>query len=60
MCFDLNILIKEAIITCIYTHYHYLHENHIWHRNKLHDGNVEHRAPPVVMNVHKILEQVDL
>ena len=28
-------------------------------RSRLHDGKVERRAPPVVMNGHEILEQQD-
>ncbi|KAA0050798.1 hypothetical protein E6C27_scaffold404G00510 [Cucumis melo var. makuwa] len=31
-------------------HRRYLPENHVWRRSRLHDGNVEHMAPPVVMN----------
>ncbi|KAA0055858.1 CACTA en-spm transposon protein [Cucumis melo var. makuwa] len=40
-------------------HRHYLPENHVWRRSRLHDGKVECRAPPVVMNGHEILEQLD-
>ncbi|KAA0059529.1 uncharacterized protein E6C27_scaffold518G00410 [Cucumis melo var. makuwa] len=40
-------------------HRRYLLENHLWHRSRLHDGMVERRAPPVVMNGHEILEQLD-
>ena len=40
-------------------HRRYLPENHMWRRNRLHDGKIEHRAPLVVMNGQKILEQLD-
>ncbi|TYK08547.1 hypothetical protein E5676_scaffold323G00890 [Cucumis melo var. makuwa] len=40
-------------------HRRYLPENHVWRRSRLHDGNVEHMAPPVVMNGYEILEQLD-
>ncbi|KAA0041169.1 uncharacterized protein E6C27_scaffold128G001000 [Cucumis melo var. makuwa] len=40
-------------------HQHYLPNNHVWRRSKLHDGSVERRPPPVVLNGHDILEQVD-
>ncbi|KAA0049894.1 receptor-like protein kinase FERONIA [Cucumis melo var. makuwa] len=29
------------------------------HRSKLHDGSVERRPPPVILNEHDILEQID-
>ena len=31
----------------------------MWCRSRLHDGKVERRALPVVMNEHEILEQLD-
>ncbi|KAA0047908.1 gamma-aminobutyrate transaminase POP2 [Cucumis melo var. makuwa] len=37
----------------------YLLDNHVWRRNKLHDGSVERRPPPIVLNGHDILGQVD-
>ncbi|KAL4030764.1 hypothetical protein IC575_009016 [Cucumis melo] len=37
----------------------YLPQNHVWRRSRLHDGKVERKAPPVVMNGHEILEQLD-
>ncbi|KAA0026143.1 gamma-aminobutyrate transaminase POP2 [Cucumis melo var. makuwa] len=37
-------------------HRRYLPENHVWHRSRIHDGKVEHRAPSMVMNGHEILE----
>ncbi|KAA0040682.1 uncharacterized protein E5676_scaffold534G00180 [Cucumis melo var. makuwa] len=40
-------------------HRHYLQENHIWRKSRLHDGKVERGAPLVVMNGHEILEQLD-
>ncbi|KAA0056494.1 CACTA en-spm transposon protein [Cucumis melo var. makuwa] len=40
-------------------HRRYLPENHMWHKSRLHDGKVELKAPPVVMNGHEILEQLD-
>ncbi|TYK16523.1 hypothetical protein E5676_scaffold21G003360 [Cucumis melo var. makuwa] len=40
-------------------HRRYLPENHVWHRSRLHDGKVERRAPPMVMNGHEILKQLD-
>ncbi|KAA0060253.1 uncharacterized protein E5676_scaffold639G00130 [Cucumis melo var. makuwa] len=40
-------------------HRRYLPKNHVWHRSRLHDGKIERRAPPVVMNVQEILEQLD-
>ncbi|KAA0062465.1 gamma-aminobutyrate transaminase POP2 [Cucumis melo var. makuwa] len=39
--------------------YNSLTENHVWRRSRLHDEKVERRAPPVVMNEHEILEQLD-
>ena len=41
-------------------HRRYLSVNHVWRRSKLHNGKVELKAPPVVMNGHEILEQLDL
>ena len=41
-------------------HRRYLPDNHVWRRSRLHDGNVEHKPPPVVMNDQEILEQLDL
>ncbi|KAL0559454.1 hypothetical protein IC582_004065 [Cucumis melo] len=40
-------------------HRRYLPQNHVWRRSRLHDGKVEYKAPPVVMNGHEILEQLD-
>ncbi|KAL0536338.1 hypothetical protein IC582_025284 [Cucumis melo] len=40
-------------------HRRYLPQNHVWRRSRLHDGKVERKAPPVVMNGHEILEQLD-
>ena len=40
-------------------HRRYLPENHIWHRSKLRDGELEHRPPQVAMNENDILEQLD-
>ncbi|TYK14781.1 uncharacterized protein E5676_scaffold1610G00210 [Cucumis melo var. makuwa] len=40
-------------------HRQYLPDNHVWRRSRLHDGKVERRAPPVVMNGHEILEQLE-
>ncbi|KAA0051838.1 uncharacterized protein E5676_scaffold609G00570 [Cucumis melo var. makuwa] len=40
-------------------HRRYLPKNHMWRRSRLHDGKVERRAPPVVMNEYEILEQLD-
>ena len=40
-------------------HRHYLLENCIWHRTKLHDGKVERRDPLMVINGHEILKQLD-
>ncbi|TYK23195.1 uncharacterized protein E5676_scaffold142G002270 [Cucumis melo var. makuwa] len=40
-------------------HRRYLPENHMWRRNRLHDGKVERRTLPVVMNGHEILEKLD-
>ena len=40
-------------------HEHYLPDNHVWHRSKLHDGSVERRSRPAVLNGHDILEQLD-
>ncbi|TYK11143.1 uncharacterized protein E5676_scaffold66G00500 [Cucumis melo var. makuwa] len=40
-------------------HRRYLRENHVWRRSRLRDGKVEHKAPLVVMNGYKILEQLD-
>ncbi|KAL0555887.1 hypothetical protein IC582_004388 [Cucumis melo] len=40
-------------------HRRYLPQNHMWRRSRLHDGKVERKAPPVVMNGHEILEQLD-
>ncbi|KAA0032142.1 uncharacterized protein E5676_scaffold186G00260 [Cucumis melo var. makuwa] len=40
-------------------HRRYLLENHVWRRSRLHDGKVERKAPPVVMNGHEILKQLD-
>ncbi|KAA0025429.1 uncharacterized protein E6C27_scaffold417G00130 [Cucumis melo var. makuwa] len=40
-------------------HRRYLSQNHVWRRSRLHDGKVERKAPPVVMNGHEILEQLD-
>ncbi|KAA0050362.1 uncharacterized protein E6C27_scaffold88G00940 [Cucumis melo var. makuwa] len=37
-------------------HRRYLPQNHVWRRSRLHDGKVERKAPPVVMNGHEILE----
>ena len=37
----------------------YLLENHVWCRSRLYDGKVERKAPPVIMNGHEILEQLD-
>ena len=31
----------------------------MWRRSRLHDGKVGRRAPPVVMNEHEIIEQLD-
>ncbi|KAA0038180.1 hypothetical protein E6C27_scaffold270G00090 [Cucumis melo var. makuwa] len=39
-------------------HRRYLPDNHVWRRSRLHNGKVERRAPPVVMNGHEILEQL--
>ncbi|TYJ96610.1 gamma-aminobutyrate transaminase POP2 [Cucumis melo var. makuwa] len=40
-------------------HRRYLSENHVWRRSRLQDEKVERRAPPMVMNGHEILEQLD-
>ena len=40
-------------------HQCYLPENYVWHRNKLYNGKEQHRPPPIVMNGHDILEQLD-
>ena len=40
-------------------HRRYLPKNHVWRRSRLHDGKVERKAPPVVMNGDEILEQLD-
>ncbi|KAL0556508.1 hypothetical protein IC582_005022 [Cucumis melo] len=40
-------------------HRRYLPQNHVWRRSRLHDGKVERKAPPVVMNGDEILEQLD-
>ncbi|KAA0066295.1 uncharacterized protein E5676_scaffold602G001710 [Cucumis melo var. makuwa] len=40
-------------------HRRYLPQNHVWRRSRLHYGKVERKAPPVVMNGHEILEQLD-
>ncbi|KAL0546349.1 hypothetical protein IC582_016257 [Cucumis melo] len=40
-------------------HRRYLLQNHVWRRSRLHDGKVERKAPPVVMNGDEILEQLD-
>ncbi|KAL0553521.1 hypothetical protein IC582_007419 [Cucumis melo] len=40
-------------------HRRYLPQNHVWRRSRLHDGKVERKAPPVVMNGHEILKQLD-
>ncbi|KAA0033532.1 uncharacterized protein E6C27_scaffold261G00780 [Cucumis melo var. makuwa] len=37
-------------------HQCYLLENRVWCRNRLHNGKVERRPPPMVMNGHEILE----
>ncbi|KAA0064176.1 CACTA transposable element [Cucumis melo var. makuwa] len=37
----------------------YLPENHMWRRSRLHDGKVECKVPPLVINGHEILEQLD-
>ena len=36
-----------------------LPDNHVCHRRRLHDGKIERKAPPVVMNGQEILEQLD-
>ena len=40
-------------------HRRYLPNNHNWHRSKQHDGKLERRPPPIVMNGDEILEQVN-
>ncbi|KAA0055007.1 uncharacterized protein E6C27_scaffold43052G001590 [Cucumis melo var. makuwa] len=40
-------------------HRHYLLSNHSWHKSKQHDGKLERRPPPNVMNGDEILEQVN-
>ncbi|KAL4038879.1 hypothetical protein IC575_002515 [Cucumis melo] len=40
-------------------HRRYLPQNHVWRRSRLHDGKVERKAPPLVMNEDEILEQLD-
>ncbi|KAL0560440.1 hypothetical protein IC582_000845 [Cucumis melo] len=40
-------------------HRRYLPQNHVWRRSRLHDGKVERKAPPMVMNGDEILEQLD-
>ncbi|TYK26336.1 uncharacterized protein E5676_scaffold2256G00130 [Cucumis melo var. makuwa] len=40
-------------------HRRYLPQNHVWRRSRIHDGKVERKAPPVVMNGHEILKQLD-
>ncbi|KAA0035932.1 uncharacterized protein E5676_scaffold529G00530 [Cucumis melo var. makuwa] len=40
-------------------HRRYLLENYVWRKNRLHDGKVERRTPPVLMNGYEILKKLD-
>ncbi|KAL0559314.1 hypothetical protein IC582_003922 [Cucumis melo] len=40
-------------------HRRFLPKNHIWRKSKQHDGKVECRSPPVVINGDDILQQLD-
>ncbi|KAA0036686.1 CACTA en-spm transposon protein [Cucumis melo var. makuwa] len=52
MNFFMSLLIPgpRSPVTLIRVEYKGVSENHMWRRSRLHDGNVEHKAPPVVMS----------